>query len=681
MVVLVKIILLLCLFSPLCSVAEDNTDPADYLNEDSVIVITGAAGFLGSELALALHRTYNPKKILCVDRMGDHPSTQEELALFEFQRQRAFHVLQTLGAKGQFYRVDFRPMIPEYFDLGEVPVLDHIFREHPDISHVVHLADAFSDSALQIVPREKEVPKAGMMEALMEQVRKQLREGKRAPHITYASSYEVYSFDSTTTPLVETQPIGTPSSLRGASKLIDEVLAKMYHDMYGIYSVGLRFFPVYGPWGVPGSPLFEMAERAVMGDLPMEDPEWAHIRDYLYVDDAVDAMMAAMQFRHENPVIFNVASGEGSTLQSIAKMMEDFFPRSQEKAERVDTGKEDQITPTVAFGSIERSQKILGFQPQVSLHEGVVKLLAWHYDRAFPYGGRHNDTGEKSYYIASKGIVSCMQNDKECLKAAPVFPCASECSHEAQCTPSFYDEIVGWTQSLTAHCETVLYTVDLDESLSSLASAHLKIRSSSKSFLEPDCNLAFVSKSSRLVQSLGLSNRMSSFMGGRGTPLKHGEWTLIPVNTPPVSTPEASILALLPKLSPSLFFGQSTKRAIYCDPDVLLDNISILLREASMQPQSEDMEGATAMLIGKGKPKGFFCSRGRCHSIKAKTRLYFEYCPECCLSNGPNRCIRYSLWRRVHGTLRFPMDGPHSEVGRQSPLPLRCLRGSCSVGG
>jgi hypothetical protein len=115
---------------------KENGDPVDYLDENSVVLITGAAGFIGSELALALHRTYSPKRILCVDRMGDHPSSQEELALFEFQRQRAFHVMQTLGAKGRFYRVDFRPMIPEYFDMGEVPVLDHIFRENPDISHI-----------------------------------------------------------------------------------------------------------------------------------------------------------------------------------------------------------------------------------------------------------------------------------------------------------------------------------------------------------------------------------------------------------------------------------------------------------------------------------------------------------------------------------------------------------------
>ena len=66
---------------------KENGDPIDYLDEDSVVLITGAAGFIGSELALALHRTYAVKRILCVDKMGgDHPSTQEALALFEFQR-------------------------------------------------------------------------------------------------------------------------------------------------------------------------------------------------------------------------------------------------------------------------------------------------------------------------------------------------------------------------------------------------------------------------------------------------------------------------------------------------------------------------------------------------------------------------------------------------------------------
>jgi len=66
----------------------------------------------------------------------------------------------------------------------------------------------------------------------------------------------------------------------------------------------------------------------------------------------------------------------------------------------------------------------------------------------------------------------------------------------------------------------------------------------------------------------------------------------------------------LPKLSPGLFFGGNTKRAIYIDSDIMLDNIPRLLREASAQPYSEEMEGATAMLIGRGTPKDYFADNG-----------------------------------------------------------------------
>jgi nucleoside-diphosphate-sugar epimerase len=684
-----------------------------FLTEDSVVLITGAAGFLGSELALALHRTYSPRRIICVDRMI-HPGSQEELALFEFQRQRSFNVMQTLGDKGRFYRVDFSPMIPEYFDLGEVPVLDHIFRENLDITHVVHLADPFPHSALQVVPREKEVPKAGMMEALMEQLAKHERERKYSengdsdyipPHFVYASSFEVYphhnsnsnsnsnnnnnnnnnphskeegkytgSSSTSSYLLEETQTLSTPSSLRGASKVMDEMLAKLYYDTKNIYSVGLRFFTVYGPWGVPGSPLFEMAERAVTGDLDGIDEEYNQkedrkrnsqynnhdiwkesIHDFVYIDDAVDAMMAAMQFRtselqpspstegennakgrrNPHPIIFNVASGQGHSLDDILNTMQEFFPPISKKNASLSTERRTERIDVGSVGSTKRAGTLLGFKPQVNLREGIIKMLAWHYDRAFPYGGRghtkdegdnikvHSEKEKKSIFFANQGIVGCLPYDKECLRGTPVFPCASECSHEAQCTKSYYDEVIGWTQALTSECATVLYTVDLDESLQSLPSADPKLQTSSKSFLKGTCNLAFVSQHSRLVQALQNPNRGSSFMGsssssGRRDDLfRNGSWVLIPLKVAPLGVDDSNdvidkneILKLLPKLSPGLFFGGTTKRAIYIDPDIMLDNIPKLLREASAQPYSEEMEGATAMLIGKGTPKDYFADDG-----------------------------------------------------------------------
>ena len=167
------------------------------LNSNSVVLITGAAGFIGSELALSLKRIYNVNKLLLVDTLGidsdsermfiptpknDEDSgrrkaiyeklSEEQLSTFEFKRQRAFRIFHELAASDyyymdddydsnsssggvsgskedrrasaaesiRFYRADMRPSIPEFFDFGEVPLLEGIFMSHPDITHVVHLA-------------------------------------------------------------------------------------------------------------------------------------------------------------------------------------------------------------------------------------------------------------------------------------------------------------------------------------------------------------------------------------------------------------------------------------------------------------------------------------------------------------------------------------------------------------
>lgn len=151
------------------------------LDSNSVVLITGAAGFIGAELALALRRTYSVRQLLLVDDLGivsENESSyvppppdkagkptgpiyekfsERELGAFEIKRQRAFRIFHELtapayldeeeeGIIGQgsesikFYRSDMRPSIPEFFDFGEVPLLEGIFLSHPDITHVVHLA-------------------------------------------------------------------------------------------------------------------------------------------------------------------------------------------------------------------------------------------------------------------------------------------------------------------------------------------------------------------------------------------------------------------------------------------------------------------------------------------------------------------------------------------------------------
>ena len=102
--------------------------------------------------------------------------------------------------------------------------------------------------------------------------------------------------------LNERQAIGTPSPPAGTAKLLEELLARTYNNVNGIYSIGLRFFEVYGPWGTPGTILHDMAERAVSPGktgspiLSLEEDFVMEGKDNIYIDDAIDALMAAMQF-------------------------------------------------------------------------------------------------------------------------------------------------------------------------------------------------------------------------------------------------------------------------------------------------------------------------------------------------------------------------------------------------
>ena len=219
----------------------------------------------------------------------------------------------------------------------------------------------------QAIPRNRDSVKTGRMEGLLEEMRLMIERASggngdgdvvvRLPQLVYASSHEVYDRippsaspppptssssgnnadkkrreqqeaknknyqQPNPPPFREDLPITTPSSLHGTSKLIDEVLASAYHSTHGIYSVGLRFFDVYGPWNAPGSVVFDLAERLLAlnsgnngnngagnngagnngagedeagGAL---DPDRdGDVADYVYVDDAVDAILAAMQYR------------------------------------------------------------------------------------------------------------------------------------------------------------------------------------------------------------------------------------------------------------------------------------------------------------------------------------------------------------------------------------------------
>mmetsp|Transcript_8939 Transcript_8939/g.16859 ORF Transcript_8939/g.16859 Transcript_8939/m.16859 type:complete len:815 (+) Transcript_8939:141-2585(+) len=617
------------------------------LSSDSVVLITGAATHIGSQLAIALYYTYNVSQLILIDELdsndiylptnhlmnldgafeekppdAERQRSEKSLASFEIKRQRLFHVMQTVKERGFFYKVDFRPQLPQYpetktetlagFAKLGYPVLDTIFRKF-DVTHVVHLDEEnMNPNVTRVISRKREDDRMGMMEGLLDQLRINKERKGWTPHFVYASSSEIYD-DSVGEKREDWDVIFTPQhSAKGVSKLLNEVLAMSYNDIYNIFSVGLRFFEVYGPWSSPGTSIFEYAERAINPDVPIlvsDEIDLYSTRDYIYIDDAIDATMAAMQFYSpiNESLVINVGTGKGRTIPDIAFMLESFLPRRNTKhqmANILDSYQGNSKAYSTRIASTERATYLLGFEPQVTLSEGIKNTLAWHNDRSYPFQDSEDDRGG----VADAGIQSCHPADLECLNGLTVFPCASECARPNPCTQSAYDKILLVSRSVTRSCKIVLYTVDLGNMNTSSTTSALTnlLKGDGKSPVSGTlCNIAIVTENSKLMadmkQRAGISTEtnveemlVEILQHGReireSDVLHYGFWTLLPI-----SPTNIEFDSLLPKLSPGSFF--SSKYAIYINPNVAIKDTHHLMNQFHME-EGNNQGSTTAMMLG-----------------------------------------------------------------------------------
>ena len=708
------LILLLSLrsFSIICEASNFATDE---LTNDSVILITGASTPIASHLALALCNTFQAR-LLLVDSLSLHtyqshldqddvsiplkvrhqfqevPKESHNLnkkwAKLEHDRQRLSHVLSTCGTLARFYRVDFRTVPPQYAHEGEshVNFLQTLLKEE-DITHVVHFEQEGVGADRAVFKSHHLDIKLDTMESILHEflsLKDSIKSHtKVVPHLTYASSSQVYAPQMKSTPMDTTIKVREDDDIQvsklstmGTRHLVQEVLARKYAELYGIYSIGLRFFQVYGEWSSPHNALFQFAENVVLKSgspvlaAPIMDQEdnggccwWKEERDYIHVDDAVDALLAAMQFRPpslllpgqseeegesiDSSLVINVGSGKGTTLTDIASIMEEFIPPNNgmdvqsiiSRLEADSRSNTDQVISS-RVASVERARILLGFEPRITLEEGVLRLVTWHNDRAFPYQDNPNFTLQERNTVTEKGpksirrnldqvgITACSPLQTDCHSSLVVVPCVSECSHFKSCLPSLYDDVAIITRYLTQECDSARYTVVWDWAvtlLPSIIGIQNKSRSKSK-----NCNLALIPEDSKLYQAakkrqrkphvkttndadhlfhllkktnIDGTNRSGILREIENVLLFHDEWTLVPLSVPDKEALEHmanwTLLKDLPKYSPGQFFAPSVKYAFYRQPDIPFPTISIrkLVTLMRLPPTHDIQKDFTTVLL------------------------------------------------------------------------------------
>jgi UDP-glucuronate 4-epimerase len=307
-------------------------------------LVTGGAGFIGSNLCERLLREGH--EVWAFDDLNDFYSpARKEKNLKELRQSPKFH----------FVKGDLRDRI----------AIEDLFSS-TRFDQVVHLAaragvrPSLEDPALC-----QEVNVVGTTHLL------EVARSRNVKKITIASSSSVYGVNSKM-PFSESDPIFRPISPYACSKLACEALGHVYHHIYGMDIVMLRFFTVYGPRQRPGLAIYKFACLIEEGRPIPVFGDGTTARDYTFVSDTLDGIVAATQkeFGFE---VFNLGESECVRLSRLIELVENSL---QKKANINRLPMQPGDVP-LTYADISKAERLLNYHPKVKIEEGIAKFIAW----------------------------------------------------------------------------------------------------------------------------------------------------------------------------------------------------------------------------------------------------------------------------------------------------------------
>lgn len=310
------------------------------------VLVTGIAGFIGFHCSSKLLQ--DGHDVLGVDNLNDYYSPKLKEAR-----------LEALGKIGSFKF--------EKCDLIDGANLDRIFKQFkPD--RVLHLA---AQAGVRYSIHHPHVYMDANFVGTLNILECCRHNGK--PRLVYASSSSVYG-GNTKLPFSETDPVDHPVSLYAASKKANELKAHTYTHLYGIPTVGLRFFTVYGPWGRPDMAMWLFAD-AILDNRPIKVFNHGKMqRDFTYVDDIVQGVMGSLFTPDLEPYeIFNLGNHRSEQLMELIGLIETTLGK---EAKKEFLPMQDGDVPAT-YANIQRAQTKLGFHPETSIQKGVPAFLEW----------------------------------------------------------------------------------------------------------------------------------------------------------------------------------------------------------------------------------------------------------------------------------------------------------------
>ena len=330
------------------------------------ILITGAAGFIGSYLVQEILRTVSPVTVIGIDNMNDYYDVSiKEYRLKKIEKEAAKHP----ESSWIFIKADIS-------DKSVVDVLFQIYK--PEI--VVNLA---AQAGVRYSITNPDVYISSNLDGfynILEACRHSYDNGaKGVEHLVYASSSSVYG-GNTRVPFSTEDKVDHPVSLYAATKKSNELLAHAYSKLYNIPSTGLRFFTVYGPAGRPDMAYFSFSEKIMKGEPIKIFNQGDMYRDFTYVDDIVEGIVRILN----NPPlpneegdrykVYNIGNNKPVKLMDFIETLEDALgKKAMKEYYPMQPGDVYQT-----YADVDELTADFDYRPSTEISEGLKRFAQWY---------------------------------------------------------------------------------------------------------------------------------------------------------------------------------------------------------------------------------------------------------------------------------------------------------------
>jgi len=318
---------------------------------NNTVLVTGGAGFIGSNLCEELLRLDN--KVVCLDNFATGKREN----------------IEKLFKDNNFTLIE-----------GDIRNLDDCLKATKNIDYVLHQA------ALGSVPRSikdpitsNDVNVSGFLNMLV------AARDNGVKRFVFAASSSTYG-DSESMPKVE-DIIGKPLSPYAITKYVNELYADIFSKTYGLETIGLRYFNVFGrkqdPNGAYAAVIPKFVSQLMKGESPVINGDGNYSRDFTYIDNVIQANLLSLSTTNKKAIntVYNVAFGDRNTLNDLLGCLKEYLSEFDSKISNIEVINGPNRVGDIphSHASVDKAKENLNYNPQFTLQQGLKEAVKWYW--------------------------------------------------------------------------------------------------------------------------------------------------------------------------------------------------------------------------------------------------------------------------------------------------------------